>query len=154
MKHTDPLSPFSIDLPRLPRGCRNNNPLNIRRSRSQWLGKIPFNKSTDTQFEQFETMNLGIRAAMCLLRTYINKYKLNSVSSIIRRWAPASDGNNVDFYVSFVSGGFRAYQLNPYYFHCTSTVICVLVKQMALVESSLNFDYERLQKIYCQYFSH
>ncbi len=53
----------------LPRGIRNNNPLNIRRSKDKWQGLRAL--QTDTAFCQFETMAYGWRAAFVLLtRTY------------------------------------------------------------------------------------
>ena len=56
---------------RLPRGIRNNNPLNIRRS---------------TFF--------GIRAGMLLLTHYVVDYKLRTLKGIVHRWAPDGDGGN------------------------------------------------------------
>lgn len=85
---------------RLSRGIRNNNPFNIRKSGESWLGKLP--NSTDSDFEQFVNIRFGIRAGLVLLRTYIRKYNLCSVSSIINRFAPESE-NNTSAYVSFVS---------------------------------------------------
>ena len=56
----------------LPRGIRNNNPLNIRRSKDQWQGLRA--QQTDAQFCQFETLEYGWRAAFYLLtRTYYHK---------------------------------------------------------------------------------
>lgn len=82
--------------PKLPRGIRNNNPLNIRRSANPWKGKIQ--NPTDPAFEQFETINLGIRAAFCNIRTYICRDHINTPRSIIRRWAPAEDNNDPAIY--------------------------------------------------------
>jgi hypothetical protein len=36
----------------------------------------------------------GFRAAMVCIRTYIRKYKCNTLEQIINRWAPWEDGNN------------------------------------------------------------
>ena len=44
----------------LPRGIRNNNPLNIRRSKDQWQGLRA--QQTDASFCQFETLEYGWRA--------------------------------------------------------------------------------------------
>ena len=76
---------------RLPRGIRNNNPGNLRISVANWRGKIlpPFR--TDKDFEQFEAAKWGIRALMKTLKTYIEKYDLNTVEKIINRWAPPSE---------------------------------------------------------------
>lgn len=85
--------------PNLPRGYRNNNPLNIRISSSNWLGKVTPN--TDGSFEQFTSMAYGYRAAFVLIRNYINLYGLRTVSDIISRWAPNNE-NNTSGYISRV----------------------------------------------------
>ena len=81
-----------------PRGIRNNNPLNIRVG-NNWVGERQH--QTDGVFEQFESMEYGVRAAFIILRNYINKYKLNTVRKIVNRWAPKSE-NNVDKYIAVV----------------------------------------------------
>ncbi len=86
--------------PNLPRGYRNNNPLNIRYSMwNAWKGKIVPN--TDGTFEQFKDMAYGYRAALSLLRTYIKKYGCNTVAKIIQRWAPENE-NNTQAYIQHV----------------------------------------------------
>lgn len=70
-----------------PRGIRNNNPGNIKRGASNWRGKI----GNDGTFEVFDTPTNGIRAAMVLLRTYYNTYKLDTLRKIGGRWAPPSE---------------------------------------------------------------
>lgn len=87
-----------------PRGIRNCNPLNIRRSRSNWQGLRE--EITDTQFCQFVSMRWGWRAAFKLLcETYYARWKLRTVREIINRWAPASDGNNPALYAARVATG-------------------------------------------------
>lgn len=86
----------------LPRGFRNNNPLNLRISGIAWRGKIPVTQNTDGAFEQFDTMHNGIRAALINIRTCINKYHCDTPKLIIRRWAPDSDGNNSQHYCDTV----------------------------------------------------
>jgi len=78
----------------LPRGYRNNNPLNIRKSNESWLGKVSPN--TDGTFEQFETMGYGYRAALKLIRNYIGK-GYNTIERIISRWAPANENNTTSY---------------------------------------------------------
>ena len=69
----------------LPRGIRNNNPLNIRIG-NNWAGeKTP---NTDGTFEQFVSMAYGIRAALIIIHNYMYKYKLTTIEKIISRWAP------------------------------------------------------------------
>ena len=73
-----------------PLGIRNNNPLNIRRvAGTTWKGQRV--EQTDKAFVQFESIEWGIRAAFCLLRTYATKYHLNCIADIIMRWAPPSE---------------------------------------------------------------
>lgn len=79
----------------LPRGYRNNNPLNIRISSNQWKGKATPN--TDGSFEQFVDMAYGYRAALATMRTYITKYGLRTVADIISRWAPPSENNTLAY---------------------------------------------------------
>ena len=83
------------------RGIRNCNPANIRKG-SNWKGLRA--KQTDKAFCQFTEMKWGVRALLCLLRTYVQKYGLKSVAQIIRRWAPPQDHNNTDAYIDFVVG--------------------------------------------------
>lgn len=71
--------------PATPRGLRNNNPLNIIK-KDAWIGLAE--KQTDPKFCQFISMKYGYRAALILLRRYINGYHLNTISSIVSRWAP------------------------------------------------------------------
>ena len=85
----------------LPRGIRNNNPLNIRRSKDQWKGLA--DAQTDRAFCQFKSLEYGWRAAFCLLtRTYYHKYRLYTIRTIIRRWAPPGE-NNTEAYIANVS---------------------------------------------------
>ena len=78
----------------LPRGIRNNNPLNIRIG-NVWLGEIP--NPTDNEFEQFVSMFYGLRAGFIILRRYIRRYHLTTVPDIISRWAPGSENNTVKY---------------------------------------------------------
>lgn len=85
--------------PKLPRGYRNNNPLNIRLTNTKWIGKVLPN--TDGSFEQFSHMAYGYRAALRTIRTYISKYGCNTVAKIISRWAPENE-NNTSKYIQDV----------------------------------------------------
>ena len=84
----------------LPRGLRNNNPLNIRftPNSTPWKGQ----RSHDGRFCIFWTMEDGYRAAFRVLKTYNMKYHIYSVQDIIYRWAPPKDRNNTPTYVSRV----------------------------------------------------
>lgn len=67
----------------LPRGIRNNNPLNIRRTaKDQWQGLRA--QQTDANFCQFESLEYGWRAAFYLLtRTYLDYF------AMLRGWGLA-----------------------------------------------------------------
>ena len=85
----------------LPRGIRNNNPLNIRRSKDKWKGIRAV--QSDAQFCQFESLEWGWRAAFWLLtRTYYHKYRLFTIRAIVQKWAPAIE-NDTKAYIANVS---------------------------------------------------
>ena len=80
----------------LPRGIRNNNPLNIRRSKDLWMGLRA--QQTDPSFCQFETRESGWRAAFYLLtRTYYHKYRLYTIRMIISKWAPPNENQTAKY---------------------------------------------------------
>ena len=86
----------------IPRGIRNHNPLNIRRSKDQWMGMAEV--QTDRAFVQFKSLEWGWRAAFYLLtRTYYHKYRLYTIRAIINRWAPEADHNDTSAYIANVS---------------------------------------------------
>ena len=82
-----------------PRGLRNNNPLNIRRTgKDQWQGLAEV--QNDRSFCQFESLEWGWRAAFYLLtRTYYHTHRLYTIRGIISRWAPPQDHNNTEAYI-------------------------------------------------------
>lgn len=96
------LSGGSMDAPNqfydksLPRGIRNNNPGNIRKSGDAWQGLADI--QPDTEFFSFADPVYGIRALAKILRNYRDRYGLNTVAGIINRWAPPvgrdSQGNS------------------------------------------------------------
>ena len=86
---------------KLPRGLRNNNPLNIRRSADKWQGLRVLQE--DREFFQFSEMKYGWWAAFRLLcHTYYGKYKLRTIRAIITRWAPPKE-NDTEVYIRRVT---------------------------------------------------
>ena len=84
-----------------PRGIRNNNPLNIRKSKDNWQGLRTLQE--DREFCQFSSMAYGWRAAFVILcKTYYGKYKLKTIRAIITRWAPPKE-NNTEAYIRRVT---------------------------------------------------
>lgn len=88
-----------------PRGIRNNNPGNIKNNEKiDWLGEVPENAKLDDSFEEFESIEYGIRAMMILLRNYQRLHGLRSVKEIIGRYAPKRDKlNNTPYYIRYVA---------------------------------------------------
>lgn len=84
------------------RGLRNNNPLNIEKTKggNPWLGEIV--PSADSRFAQFKSMAYGYRAAFKLLNNYQKSYGLDTIRKMISRWAPSNE-NHTDAYVETVS---------------------------------------------------
>lgn len=117
---------------KLPRGYRNNNPLNIRiNPANNWQGKVANN--TDGVFEQFVAMEYGYRAALKLIQNYIRKDGLNTVAQIISKWAPNNE-NNTAGYIQRVIGINQwtpAKVIDPY----DKDDMCDLAYAMAIVEN-------------------
>lgn len=84
---------------KLPRGLRNCNPGNIRRSTDVFQGE---KKSSDLEFKQFKSMAYGYRAIFKILSNYHRHYHLDTIRKMITRWAPANE-NNTEAYVKRVS---------------------------------------------------
>lgn len=83
----------------IPRGVRNNNPLNIRRSDIDWLGLA--DEQTDPDFFQFISPEYGIRAGARILKTY-QRESVTTLQDAITRWAPPSDNNPTQTYIKNV----------------------------------------------------
>lgn len=93
-----------------PRGIRNNNPGNIRLSQTRWQGQKDV--QSDTSFVEFVSPLMGLRALMRLLLTYYFKHGLNTVESIINRWAPPHE-NATDHYIHSVARHLNVHRRAP-----------------------------------------
>lgn len=122
---------------KLPRGIRNNNPLNIRKSGIAWQGKVT--AGTDPDFEQFTHLKYGLRAAIVNIRTYIRRDHLDTIRQIVTRWAPPSE-NNTEAYVNKVSelSGIAVSQRIVYN---DKSSILRIVRAMAQVECGQSLEY-------------
>lgn len=131
-----------------PRGIRNNNPLNIRKG-CNWYGER--HPQVDRDFEEFESMELGIRAALVLLRNYITGYngrsaKFNTIRKIVRRWAPPIE-NATQRYIDFVCKKTGFDQNQVIWFSDRKAMISIC-RAMAFVECGLWIDIEKFETAY------
>ncbi len=84
-----------------PRSVRNNNPGNLRDS--AFTRKLPGYQGADSGgFAIFASPEAGAQAQGSLLKSYMDR-GYNTVSKIISRWAPPSDGNDTGGYVKMVA---------------------------------------------------
>ena len=127
------------------KGIRNNNPLNIRRGKQLWKGETPSDSpskgSGEGAFCKFSSMEWGLRAAFCLLRTYRDKYHLCCIADIIRRWAPPSE-NDTETYIRNVCSwtGFGGHQ------RLTENDWPRLLQAMARMETGIEISRLEIQK--------
>ena len=120
----------------LPRGLRNNNPLNLIISDTPWLGKVDREHNTDGTFEQFMTLELGYRAAIVNIRTMIRRDRLDTINTLIPRWAPEPNPAQVEHYIDYVSR--RSYiGRSDRLLYANKNQICRLVHAMALFENGI-----------------
>lgn len=125
-----------------PRGIRNNNPLNLRISKSSWQGKVSIN--TDGAFEQFISMPWGIRAGIINMRTLIRRAAPCTLANLIAMWAPASDGNNVRAYqrqVAVRSGISLGTVLSP----SDLDTLALIASAMAYVECGQEVEWQNFE---------
>ena len=131
-----------------PRGIRNNNPLNIRKG-NNWKGeRYPQN---DPSFEQFISMEMGLRAGFILLRNYQKKTlpanrRANSIRKIIARWAPTCENNTVA-YINTVSKrtGILPDELIEF---SDRRKMVALVEAMCFVECGVSIDIRIIESAY------
>lgn len=132
----------------VPRGIRNNNPLNIRVG-NNWRGEKAVKH--DRAFEEFTSMEYGVRAGFIILRKYMTGYngltrKFNTIDLIIRRWAPASE-NNTESYINQVcklSGIPRHQQIS----FSQRSLMVAIVDAMIRVECGQSIDTKIIESAY------
>lgn len=133
----------------LPRGIRNNNPLNLRISNNAWLGKVKNN--TDGAFEQFTTIEYGLRAAMLNIRTIVRRRRdkglTTTVRNLVSTWAPNADGNNE---AAYLLGLLRSDNIQPSdnVDYKDMHFLCRLVHAMAVVENGQPVPIGRITSAY------
>lgn len=140
------------------RPAKNNNPGNIRCVPNQnWLGALPYGTRGETTFVVFTSPDYGIRAMLKILITYMTKRGCTTLKDIIKRYAPAADGNNVVRYYDMV----RSISLtehetmlpedwSAYYPVCpvgSVDYLCALCASMIRVESSQWWTVDSIKRI-------
>ena len=148
------------ELARRVRSFRNNNPLNIKRNaRNKWYGvKLA---QTDKVFEEFEELEFGVRAALIILKKYIDIYKLDTIEGIISKWAPEGENGKAATknYINRVALSMHMNQTKQHLQFSDKQTIAELVAAMTLVESGTNYypiaDYkEFIINVYNKYFDY
>lgn len=127
----------------IPRGIRNNNPLNIRIG-NVWLGEVP--NPTDPHFEQFVSMEYGLRAAFVLLRRYIRHYHRTTIPDILAAWAPSSENNTV-VYVDTVCQLSHLSPMQELHYEDKHMMV-QLIQAMCQVEVGTRINQKTIEKAY------
>ncbi len=78
-----------------PRGIRNNNPGNLRKTNDKWQGLT--DPQTDAVFCTFKSPIYGIRALARTLIAYQDDHNLRTIRQIISRWAPTLENDTVAY---------------------------------------------------------
>lgn len=78
-----------------PRGIRNNNPGNLRRTADRWRGLHP--EQTDPEFFRFTAPEWGYRALMRTLQNYRRRHGCSTLADFIYRWAPVRENNTAAY---------------------------------------------------------
>ena len=117
---------YSPPLPQVssvtPRGIRNRNPGNLRKSTIDWLGEVP---GFDYEFESFDTDEHGLRALAKNLLAYQDLHGLRTIAAIISRYAPNTE-NGTDAYIAAVSEDMRIPSQQLLNLHDVSTLVALV----------------------------
>lgn len=127
-----------------PRGIRNNNPLNIRKG-NNWQGER--HPQTDPAFEEFRSLELGLRAGFIILRNYIKaRPPVNTIAKIITRWAPPSE-NNTQRYIQVVSkrSGIAPDTIIKFE---QKNLLCRMVQAMCWQECGVEISFGKIENAY------
>lgn len=123
------------------RGLRNNNPLNIEKSKgTPWQGEVV--PSQDGRFAQFRSMAHGYRAAFKLLYNYQHRHGCRVLADFINRWAPPVE-NQTHAYIRTVArraGLSDVSEVNT----LDERQMCRIVSAMSYVENGVEADEEQV----------
>jgi asparagine N-glycosylation enzyme membrane subunit Stt3 len=113
------------------RGIRNNNPFNIRDSKTVWKGETT--ADLDKSFEEFESMIYGIRAGIRNARTHYGR-GINTIRKLIATWAPSNE-NDTENYIKYVANAANMDENQVFKFD--SETMFRIMAPMAKLESRL-----------------
>jgi len=116
----------------LPMGIRQNNPLNLRTTKTNWLGQTSSKKA----FVEFSYLVYGVRAGIKNLRSIYNRGNF-TVEKIIKIWAPSTDGNTPDVYAKIVASAMGIGVDEPFSFDKENA--WRMVQAMCKVEQGANY---------------
>lgn len=130
------------------RGLRNNNPLNIRKG-AKWQGLV--SPGDDREFCQFQSMAYGLRAAILLIRNHClgyssSRFKFDTVSKLIRVWAPASE-NDTQSYIQFVCQQLGVNPEEPLRPYDRASMVSLVIA-MAKFETGADLSVEEVRSAY------
>lgn len=133
---------------KIPRGVRNNNPLNIRKG-CNWQGERLV--QTDPGFEEFETMQMGIRAGFIILKNYMtgrngHYQPCDTINKIISHWAPESE-NATRSYINTVANMTGIHPNQRLFFNDRPTMVSI-VDAMIFVECGVHVERTVIQAAY------
>ena len=84
------------------RGFRNNNPGNIRISKTLYSGEVPVKNNTDGAFKQFNAYSDGVRAMIALIDFHYRVNATDTITKLVSKWAPSNE-NNTTAYIQNVA---------------------------------------------------
>jgi len=123
----------------LPRGLRNNNPLNIRHNKDKFQGEVT---GTDKSFKTFSCLPYGYRAGFVILHTYL-MHGTNTIEKIVSRWAPPSENDTAKYIttVEMYSGISRHKELTV----SDGSDYILIVSAMSFMENGKNADISEIK---------
>lgn len=123
----------------IPRGIKNNNPLNIRHNANHFRGETSGN---DKAFKTFVSMPYGYRAAFVILATYLSRGR-NTIAKIITHWAPPSE-NDTGSYIANVERWSGVPQDKELTYSDGADYI-MIVSAMSYIENGINADISQIK---------
>ena len=116
------------------RGKRNNNPMNLRQTDINWRGESK--EDLDPEFEEFDSMMLGVRAGLRNMRTWFNRGNKN-LEKLISIWAPDHE-NDTNSYIEFMERETGLDRNED--FEWTNEAVYPIAKAMCQIESLFNLE--------------